>query len=255
VNDRIVIQAGIEDAGHFSAEDRARIIASYPKHERDARTKGIPSLGSGAVFPVDEDDIRVASFPVPSHWVQIAGIDFGYDHPSAATRLSWDRDNDCIYVIAAYRKREQTPAMFSTAVKPWGDWLPWAWPHDGKASGGKFDAKDQKQLQQLYAGHGLKMLPMHATFEDGTNGVEAGIQDMLDRMQTGRWKVFAHLTEYFDEMRLYHRKDGLIVKENDDLISSSRYAYMMRRHAIVQNKPAPPPVVLPRATNSQGWMG
>jgi hypothetical protein len=37
------------------------------------------------------------------------------------------------------------------------------------------------------------MLPIHAQFEDKSISVEAGIMDMLDRMQTGRFKVFKHL--------------------------------------------------------------
>lgn len=228
-----VTQMVIDDAEHFSDEERAAIIASYPEYERAARTRGIPLLGSGRVFPLDEALITCAPFEIPAHWPQICGIDFGWDHPSAAVRLAWDRDNDIIYVIAAYRKREQTPLMFCTAVKPWGQY-PWAWPHDGKQSGGKFDAKDQKQLQAIYKGHGLKMLDDHATFENGSNGVEAGVQEMLDRMQTGGWKVFAHLEEWFEEFRTYHRLSGLIVKKVDDLISASRYAYMMRRHAKVK---------------------
>jgi hypothetical protein len=35
------------------------------------------------------------------------------------------------------------------------------------------------------------MLAEHATHEDGGNGVEAGVMEMLDRMQTGRLKVFS----------------------------------------------------------------
>ena len=78
------------------------------------------------------------------------------------------------------------------------------------------------------------MLPERATFEDGGNGVEAGVTDMLDRMQTGKFKVFAHLSQWFDEFRLYHRKDGKIIKERDDLISSTRYALMMKREAVLE---------------------
>jgi hypothetical protein len=36
--------------------------------------------------------------------------------------------------------------------------------------------------------------------------------------------------DWLEEYRLYHRKDGLLVKENDDALSASRYALMMRRH-------------------------
>jgi hypothetical protein len=34
------------------------------------------------------------------------------------------------------------------------------------------------------------MLPEHAQFEDGSVSVEAGIMAMLDRMRTGKLKVF-----------------------------------------------------------------
>lgn len=227
----------IHDAEHYTDEQRAAIIATYPEHERKARTQGIPQLGSGRVFPFEKSLIACESFPIPSHWPQGCGLDFGWDHPSAGVRLAWDRDSDVIYVIAAHRAKAQTPMMFTAATLPWGAWLPWAWPHDGKQSGGKFDAQDQQQLQAIYKKHGLAMLFQHAQFEDGTNGVEAGITDMYERMETGRWKVFSHLLDWFEEFELYHRKDGMIVKLNDDLISASRYGLMMKRHFTVQKKP------------------
>jgi hypothetical protein len=33
---------------------------------------------------------------------------------------------------------------------------------------------------------------------------------------------------------LYHRKDGKVVKEADDLMSATRYAIMMLRHAATE---------------------
>jgi len=247
----------IFDAEHYTPEQRAAIIATYPEHERKARTQGIPQMGSGRVFPFDRMQIECASFPIPDHWPQICGVDFGWDHPSAGARLAWDRDSDIIYVIAAHRAKAQTPMLFAAATKPWGDWLPWSWPHDGKQSGGKFDAADQQQLQAIYKGHGLKMLFQHAQFADGTNGVEAGITDMYERMETGRWKVFAHLADWFEEFELYHRKDGLIVKLNDDLISASRYALMMKRYAIARPRARPIEINAGegRRGGEHGWMG
>ena len=55
--------------------------------------------------------------------------------------------------------------------------------------------------------------------------------DMLDRMHTGRFKVFGHLLDWFEEFRLYHRKDGKVVKEGDDLLAATRYAVMSLRFA------------------------
>jgi hypothetical protein len=197
----------IEDAEHYSELQRASIIQSYQPYERDARTKGIPQLGSGRVFPIGQEQISCEPFDIPSTWPQIGGLDFGWDHPSAGVRLAWDRDNDCLYVTSAHRAREQTPVLFAASVRAWGQWLPWAWPHDG--------------LQHD---------------KDGTNGVEAGVSEMLDRMWTERLKVFSNLSPWFEEFNLYHRKDGQIVKLADDLLSATRYAMMMKRFATVPFK-------------------
>lgn len=224
---RHVTRMTIDDAEHFTPEQRAEIIASYPAHERKARTRGIPVLGSGRVFPIDEDAIKVKAFELPDHWPQIGGLDFGWDHPTAAVKLAWDRDSDCLYVVNSYGRREETPVIHAAALKPWGKELVWAWPHDGL----QHDKGSGEELAAQYREQGLNMLPDRATFAGGDSGVEAGITEMLDRMRAGRWKVFEHLEDWFTEFRLYHRKDGLIVKLNDDRMSASRYAMMMKRFA------------------------
>lgn len=240
---RAVIRMTIDDAEHYTPEQRAAIIASYPAHEREARAKGIPTLGSGRIFPIEESLVAVDAVDIPRHWAVLGGIDFGWDHPTAAVKIAWDRDADCIYVIAAYRVKEQTPVIHAAALKAWGKSLKWAWPHDGL----QHDKGSGEQLAELYRLQGLELLPERATFDDGSNGVEAGLMDMLDRMQTGRLKVSKHLTEWFDEFRLYHRKDGKVVKERDDLMSATRYAIMMLRFAEPETKRVVPQM-------STGWI-
>lgn len=229
---RAVVQMTIDDAEHYTPEQRQAIIDSYPPHEREARIKGIPSMGSGRVFAVSEEDIVIDPIPIPSHWPQIVGVDFGWDHPFAACSIAWDRDGDVIYLTKEYAVREQTPVVQAAAVKAWGDWLPVAWPHDGL----QHDKGSGVALKEQYVAQGLKMLTEKATFPDGSNGVEAGVMDMLDRMKTGRWKVFRTCDGWIQEFRLYHRVDGLIVKERDDRICASRYAMMMLRHASTRPK-------------------
>ncbi len=236
-SDTHVTNMTIWDAEHYSELQRAEIIQSYQPFERDARTKGIPQLGSGRVFPIGQEQIECDPFDIPSSWPQIGGLDFGWDHPSAGVRLAWDRDNDVLYVTSAHRAREQTPVLFAASVRPWGQWLPWAWPHDGL----QHDKGSGEQLAAQYKAQGLNMLKVRATFEDGTNGVEAGVTEMLDRMYTDRLKVFASLSSWFEEFNLYHRKDGQIVKLADDLLSATRYAIMMRRFATVPFKPQAKP--------------
>jgi phage terminase large subunit-like protein len=243
---RHVTSMTIDDAEHYSVEQRAQIIASYPAHEREARSKGIPTLGSGLIFPVLEEQIVCEPFVIPDHWVQIGGLDFGWDHPTAAACLAWDRDADVVYLTKDYRQRQATPVVHAAAVKPWGSWLPWAWPHDGNN-----DTAAGENLATQYGAQGLNMLPERATFDDGSNSVEAGLMEMLDRMLTGRFKVFRTCGAWLEERRLYHRKDGKVVKERDDVISASRYALMMLRFARIEHRKKPK-----RSNGAAGqWMG
>ncbi len=238
----------LDDAEHYTAEQRRAITESYPEHEREARTRGVPSLGSGRVFPIAEDRITIEPVAIADHWPRICGLDFGWDHPSAAVWLAWDRDADTVYVYDCYRERNVTPAVQAASIRARGAWIPVAWPADGMQT----EKGTGRRLVTHYTEAGCNMLSEHAQYEKSADStpqslvsVEAGVMDMLTRMQSGRLKVFKHLADWLEEFRLYHRKEGRIVKERDDLMSATRYGLMMLRHATTE-KPAnkrktPPP--------------
>jgi phage terminase large subunit-like protein len=226
--DRHTTSMTIDDATHYTADERKAIIASYPAHELEARTKGIPVLGSGRIFPVEESRIVIDHRDFPGHWPRIGGMDFGYEHNFAAVEIVWDRDTDTAYVSRAYRLNHATPIEHAAALRPWGKDLRWSWPRDGKREtleGAGIALAEQYRIQ------GLNMLHEHAQFDDGSVSVEAGLMSMLDRMRTGKLKVFKEHLDWWEEFRLYHRKDGKVVKEGDDLMCATRYALMMLRYA------------------------
>lgn len=240
----IVMEIG--EAEHYTPEQRAAIIASYPEHEREARAKGVPILGSGRVYPVTEESIKVDNIKLQPQWARIAGLDIGWDHPTAVAWLAWDRDADTIYLYDCYRLREETPVIHAAAIRARGDKIPVAWPHDAlQRDKGSGDA-----IAKQYRDQHVNMLPERATFEDGGSGVEAGVMEILDRMKTGRFKVASHLNDWWEEFRLYHRKEGLIVRERDDLMSATRYAVMMRRFARVPGNGSRGP----RDVHAGGWL-
>jgi len=89
--------------------------------------------------------------------------------------------------------------------------LPVAWPRDGS----KRETMEGAgvALANQYRDNGLDTLHQHAQFEDGSVSVEAGLMIMLDRMRGGRFKVFDDVSnDWWEEFRLYHRKDGRAVK-------------------------------------------
>jgi phage terminase large subunit-like protein len=225
--DRSVTQMTIDDAEHFTPEQREQIASSYPEHERDARTRGIPSLGSGRAFTTPESKLLVEPFECPKHFLKLGALDFGWTHFAAFVEMWWDRDLDVVYLARTVRMREKTPHQHIEQIRSWG--LHWAWPHDGRNStlaGAGVPLKDQ------YQDGGLDMMFEHATFPDGSTSVEAGILMMADRMRGDRWKVFKGQNEaWLEEFRTYHRDiNGMLVKKNDDAISASRYGMMMLRN-------------------------
>ena len=58
-DDRYKVVMTIEDVGHYTDDEKKTIIASYPQHELEARTKGIPILGSGRIFPIPEETLAL----------------------------------------------------------------------------------------------------------------------------------------------------------------------------------------------------
>lgn len=238
---RHVTTMTIHDVDHYTDAERERIIASYPDHEREARAMGIPTLGSGRIYPVPEELIKVKPFAIPSHWPRIAGLDFGWTHYTAVAWLAWDRDTDTVYLYDAYRVSQQTPETHAITMRAKGAWIPVAWPHDGENA---TSAGAGQPLAHQYRVAGVNMLESRATHPpddgqeegDGGNSVEAGVIRILERMLSGRLKVFEHLSDFFEEFRLYHRKDGRIVKKDDDLLDAVRTGEMMLRHAITEPK-------------------
>lgn len=227
--------ASWDDAPHLSQEDKDRLSKSYRSHERAARTQGIPMLGEGAVFPVPDEDISIPLFEIPPHFARIKGCDFGIDHPAAGVELAIDRDQDIIYVIDCYRKANEKAPYHAAWFNKRNRDIPVAWPHDGmnrEKTGGRI-------LADAYREQGVAMLAKSARYakvpgEDEKGGgqpVEPVVDQILQRMITGRFKVFAHLSEWFEEKRSYHRKDGIIVARRDDILKATFYAVMMRRYA------------------------
>jgi phage terminase large subunit-like protein len=230
-----LITATWEDAPHLTKEVQEQLLAVYGEHERDMRSKGIPLFGSGPVFQVPETDIAIEAFEVPSHWPLIIGLDFGWDHPTAAVWLRVDPETGCVYVVDTYRQNKSTIAIHAAAINGRSTG-PVAWPHDGM----QHEKGSGVTLADQYRAHGVQMLPTHFTnpLAIGESGkgnykVEPGINALHEAMQHGLFKVFRHLTEWFEEYRFYHREDGKIVALKDDLMSATRYGFQSRRFAEV----------------------
>lgn len=210
---KYLVQAGWGDVPHLDAKTQAELLAATPPHLRDARSKGAPSLGSGAIYPVAESEITVAPFAIPDYWPRCFGLDVGWNR-TAALWLARDPNVDVVYAYAEHYRGQAEPVIHAEAIKARGAWIPGV---IDPASRGRAQ-KDGEQLLEQYRQQALNVTP-------ADNAVEAGIYDVWSRLSTGRLKFFTSCANLLAEYRLYRRDErGRIVKDHDHLMDALRYA-------------------------------
>jgi hypothetical protein len=205
------------------------MLESIPQWQHAMRKSGVPTLGSGLIYPLPEERIVCDPFPIPPHFRVIKAIDLGYSHPTAIAWLAYDAERDVIYLVKDYKQSGEVPAVHAAAARSlWPD-APMVVPHDAdnreKGSG--------VTMGQLYREAGIAN-QLTFTNADGSRFVEPGLLELFERMRSDRFKVFADCTQTLKEFRGYHRDDeGRIVKQFDDLMDAMRYGCVMApRYAV-----------------------
>lgn len=223
--DRFCITIGWDDAPHLSKVEKEKMARKFPPHELEARSKGIPRLGSGAIYPIDEKLIKVEPFRIPEHWPRGYALDVGLH--TAAMWIAHDRDNDELYAYAEYYRDEGDIAVHAAAIKAKGDWI----PGFIDPSANNRSQTDGQRVIELYRRAGLHV-------NNAENAVEAGLWEVWQRMTSNRLKVFSTLSKFWAEFRLYRRDEkGKIVKKNDHMMDAGRYCVMGVRQ--FRTRPAP----------------
>lgn len=242
-----VTMATWDDVPHLSEAVKKELLESIPPFQRDARSKGVPQLGAGAIYPVPESEILVDDFEIPAHWPRSYGMDVGWNR-TAAIWGAWDREADIVYFYSEHYRGQAEPSIHAEAIKARGAWIPGV--IDPAANGR--NQHDGLQLMQKYRDLGLDL-------DIADNAVEAGIYEVWQRLSTGRLKVFKSLSNWRSEYRLYRRDEkGRIVKANDHAMDGGRYNIMSGlRRARVKPAEVEPMRSFEFAEGGygNGWMG
>ncbi len=210
---KYVVSCEWDQVPHLDDDYKKALLASYAPHERDARRKGIPSCGSGKIYPVSEDEIVVEPFAIPTHFRKVYGLDPG-QRKTAAIWAAQDPSTNIWYLYSEYYKGNCEFAIHASAVKSRGRWI------QGVADwAGTVD--DRRRVIDMYVeDHGLILTP-------ADKAVEAGLQKVWEMLSTDQLKVFSNLGNWLGEFRTYARNDrGQVVKRNDHLMDATRYLVM-----------------------------
>lgn len=222
-----VVGATWDDVPHLSQAEKDILWAGMEPHLREARSKGIPSIGSGAIYPVLEEKITVDPFELPAHWPRGYAMDVGWN-ATAALWIALDRESDIAYVYSTYKAGQAEPPIHAAAIKARGDWISGEIDPSARGRG----QADGKQLHKQYRDLGL-----HLNMAE--NAVEAGIYAVWERLSTGRLKIFSTERAFFEEYRIYRRDEkGKIVKIGDHLMDCLRYRVISLFRGL-KTKPVP----------------
>ena len=212
---KITVFVTWNDAPHLSEAAKEAQMASIRPEQRASRTKGVPSLGAGAIYQVPEDDVKIPGFHIPDYWPRAYGFDVGWNR-TAALWGARNPDTGGVVIYDEYYRGEAQPSVHAIGIKARGAWIPGA---IDPAARGRSQIDGQK-LFDLYQGEGLDI-------EKADNARETGIQLVWEMLSQGQLKVFASCTNFFQEYRLYRRDArGMIVKKNDHLVDALRYLVM-----------------------------
>ena len=193
------------------------------------------------IYPVPDTDLVVKEFSIPDNWPRAYGLDVRWN-TAAAIWGARDPQSDVLYLYSEYFG-ETDPAVHVAAIRSRSEWIPGL---IDSAANGRNQA-DGQRLVQTYRKLGLDLSAID-------NPIESGILNVWQRMHSGRLKVFASLSKYLDERRLYRRDErDQIVKDHDHLQDALRC--LVSGVSWMRTKPQPAPAV-PTSTyqGSCAWM-
>jgi hypothetical protein len=219
---KYVVLASWSDVPHLSEQAKAELLASIPPYQRDARSKGIPQLGSGVIYPIPESEYLVDPFEIPKHWPRFGGLDVGWNK-TAGIWGAIDPNTNIIYFYSEHYRGEAEPSVHAQAIKARGDWITLA---IDTAARGRSQV-DGENLYQMYQDLGMNLV-------NADKSVETGLYTCWQLLSEGRIKIFKTLSNFMNEIRLYRRDEkGKVTKSNDHLMDAWRYSIMTGRDCAI----------------------
>lgn len=212
---KYLFMATWDDAPHITLEKKQEYYSALPPHQKEARSKGIPALGAGSIYPLLEENVITDDFLIPNSWKHCYALDVGWKK-TACLWAATDPKTNITYLYSEYYQGQAQPFVHAVAVKARGKWIPGV--IDSAAHGRS--QEDGKQLYKSYTSCGLDLA-------NANKAIETGLYNTWQMLSLGELKVFKSLRNWLGEFRTYHRdENGKIVKEDDHLMDCMRYLIM-----------------------------
>jgi len=118
-----LIMATWDDAPHLTTQQKDKLFAALPPHQRDARSKGIHSLALALSFQYKSLKLVYLIFAIPDHWLRCYALDVGWKK-TACLWGATDPTSKITFLHSEYYKGQAEPFVHAEAIKARGIWIP-----------------------------------------------------------------------------------------------------------------------------------
>lgn len=239
-----VDSASWDECPHITEKDIARLLAGVPAFQHDMRRKGLPVLGSGAVFPFLDDAIMCEDFEPAPHWQALAALDFSSVHDASVIAYAChDQEADIYYIYHVDRidemENKNPKYMAKLILEGKTPRIPTVSPHDGGVNSVNPESKAKVMrdagvniLSQSFYNPPELSISFSSKWGSSIER-EPGLTDMRRLFEEGRLKIARSCVSFFREKGqfFYSQKagGGLKTVGEDDTIDACRYAIVSLR--------------------------
>ena len=219
------ITIGWDDVPHLTAQEKKDLATGLLPHELEARSKGIPTMATGLIYPIDPKNLLVQPFEMEDYDPGIIGLDVAPVGITAGALIQKDYHSKVAYLVNEHRMEGGSAVTHSFGIKSrFGRFPIRIDPSSNRRSG-----DDAKNLMKDYK----SSFGPEWEIQNAYNEVYSGISRLWMAMQEGRFKVFSTNREWIKEWQNYiwdpkkRNADGHPVprKKDDHLMDATRYGY------------------------------
>jgi phage terminase large subunit len=201
LKDYLVVQFPTWANEKYPREEIARAKATLDADTFDMRYRGLFRKREGIIYKdfIEERD-TVPEKTIPSDWLRLAGIDWGYNDPFVFLDIAVDTRNEMIYIVNEYYKRGQTSEIhaynISQMIDPDVKYITYYDP-----SGAQNVQDLRRELHRI----GIKNIFLNP----GDNELMGGVEYLMSLFRKGKIKVVAkNCPNFIEEISMYSWEGG-----------------------------------------------
>ncbi len=218
-----------KDSPHLTDEWKNSALAQWKltdPNNIEARTTGLAAMGSGRVYPINEQEVICSRQSIPAYWKKVYGMDPGAAN-FAGCWIAQDTNTGILYVYDEYKtSRHIMYLIHAEAFKTRGEWITGGIdPHEA------VKPRDTgESVQSYFESQGLHLIEA----KGDPDAIRMRIRAMFE---SGALRIMDNCTQLINEIRTYrydpNDPNSIARGQDDHIIDAMMYAICVFERAAV----------------------